>query len=103
MDLGPLLFSPAEQLGKLRADGLADIGPAWTSRALAIVGGAALLRGRNWARWLLVVWMLAHIGLSIFHSATELLTHSVIFAPLLYLLFRRAIEPYFHPETATPA
>jgi hypothetical protein len=102
-DLGPLLISPAEQLAKLKADGLADIGPAWTSRLLAIVGGAALLRGHNWARWLLVAWMLAHIGLSFFHSATELLTHGLIFAPLLYLLFRRAIEPFFHQGDAAAA
>lgn len=102
-DLGPFLISPMQQLTKLKADGLGDIGPAWTSRALAIVGGVALLGGRNWARWLLVAWMLGHIGLSLFHSAAELLTHLVIFAPLLYLLFRRAVEPFFDPDSASLA
>lgn len=100
-DVWPLLTGDAaQQLAKLKADGLADLGPAWTSRLLAILGGAGLLRGHNWARWLLVAWMVFHIGLSIFHSAAELLTHSVVFAPLLYLLFRRSSEPWFHGETA---
>jgi hypothetical protein len=100
-DVWPLLTADAaRQLAKLKADGLADLGPAWTSRLLAIVGGAGLLRGHNWARWLLVAWMVFHIGLSILHSVPQLLTHSVIFTPLLYLLFRRAAEPWFHGETA---
>jgi len=100
-DVWPLLTADAaQQLAKLKADGLADLGPAWTSRLLAIIGGAGLLRGHNWARWLLVAWMVFHIGLSIFHSVPELLTHSVVFTPLLYLLFRRSAEPWFHGETA---
>jgi hypothetical protein len=102
-DLWPLLTpDAANQLAKLKADGLADLGPAWTSRLLAVVGGAGLLGGHNWARWLLVVWMIFHMGLSVFHSLTELLVHSTIFAPILYLLFRRASDFYFHADTAAP-
>jgi len=101
-DLWPLLTAnAARQLAKLKADGLADLGPAWTSRLLAIVGGVGLLRGHNWARWLLVAWMAFHIGLSALHSSAALLTHAVIFAPLLYLLFRPTIEPYFRGEHAS--
>jgi len=100
-DVWPLLTpDAAQQLAKLKADGLADLGPAWTTRLLSVIGGAGLLRGHNWARWLLVAWMAFHIGLSLFHSLPELLTHAAIFAPLLYLLFRRSSEPYFHAETA---
>jgi hypothetical protein len=99
-DLWPLLTDASRQLAKLKADGLADLGPAWTSRLLAIVGGAGLLRGHNWARWLLVAWMVFHIGLSLLHSVPELLTHIAFFTPLLYLLFRRPLEPFFHRENA---
>jgi hypothetical protein len=96
-DLWPLLTADAgRQLAKLRADGLADLGPAWTSRLLAIAGGVGLYRGHNWARWLLVAWMVFHIGLSLFHSLPELLTHVIVFAPLLYLLFRRSTGAYLH-------
>jgi hypothetical protein len=102
-DLWPLLTADAaRQLAKLKADGLADLGPAWTSRALAVVGGIGLLRGRNWARWLLLAWMVFHIGLSVLHSAVQLLLHTAIFAPLTYLLFRRAIDPWFRPKDTAP-
>ena len=94
-DWWPLLTSQAaQQLAKLQADGLADLGPAWTSRLVAIIGGAGLLRGRNWARWVLVAWMAFHIGLSVLHTWLELLEHSVIFAPILYVLFRGQSSRY---------
>lgn len=100
-DIWPLLTpDAARQLAKLKADGLADIGPAWTSRLLAIVGGIALLHGHNWARWLLVAWMVFHIGLSALHSTTEVLLHAAFFLPLSYLMFRRSSEPWFHAEKA---
>jgi hypothetical protein len=94
-DWWPLVTSGAAQVAKLKADGLADIGPAWTSRLLAIVGGVWLLRGHNWARWLLVAWMAFHVGLSAFHSWVEVLTHTVIFLPILYFLFRDPSARYF--------
>jgi hypothetical protein len=99
-DLWPLFTDASRQLAKLKADGWADLGPAWTSRVLAIVGGVGLLGGRNWARWLLVAWMVFHIGLSVLHSWPELLVHCAFFAPILYLLFRRSMEPYFHGANA---
>jgi hypothetical protein len=102
-DLWPLLTpDAARQLAKLKADGVADLGPAWTSRLLAIVGGIALLRGRNWARWLLVAWMVFHIGRSALHSATEVVLHAAFFLPLSYLMFRRSSEPYFRAAKTTP-
>ncbi len=57
-------------------------------RLLAIVGGAFMLGGRNWARWLLTVWMVIHIVLSAFHSAAELAMHLLLFGIIGYLLFR---------------
>lgn len=102
-DLWPLLTArAAEHLARLKADGLADLGPAWTTRLLGVVGGVGLLHHRNWARWLLVAWMAFHMGISVMHSLTEVLLHAVIFAPLLYLMFRRSAAPYFRVEpTAT--
>jgi hypothetical protein len=100
-DWGPLLtVGAARQLAKLKADGLSDLGPAWISRILAVVGGGGLLRRHNWARWLLVAWMVFHVGLSVLHSLPELLLHAALFAPLLYLLFRPSSEPYFDAEKA---
>jgi hypothetical protein len=95
-DLWPLVTADAaRQLAKLKGDGWADLGPAWTSRVLAIIGGAALVRGHNWGRWLLAAWMVFHIVLSYLHEWTQLLVHVTIFVPILYLLFRRAAASYF--------
>ncbi|MGE0353618.1 MAG: hypothetical protein AB7I33_03385 [Gemmatimonadales bacterium] len=103
-DLWPLLTPDAgNHLARLKADGLAGLGPAWTLRVLAIAGGAGLLRGHNWARWLLGAWMILHVGLSLLHSWTELLAHIVIVSPILYLLFRHAAKPWFHRDAGAPA
>ena len=41
-------------------------------RLLAILSGVFMLRGCNWARWLLLVWIAYHVILSAFHSLSEL-------------------------------
>ncbi len=103
-DLWPLVTAHAgEQLVKLRADGWRDLAPAWSLRALAIVGGVALLYGRNWARWLLAAWMLAHVAISLAHSTAEVLMHLAIFTPLAFLLFRPAVDAFFHRSRAASA
>lgn len=64
-------------------------------RLLAILGGAFMLRGSNWARWLLVVWMGYHIVLSVLHSPLQLFVHSLLFAVILYFLFRPQASAFF--------
>ena len=64
-------------------------------RFLAILGGLFLLRGRNWARWLLLVWLAYHVILSAFHSMSELITHSLLFVVIAYFLFRPRVSAYF--------
>jgi hypothetical protein len=64
-------------------------------RMVAILAGAFMLRGANWARWLLVVWMAYHIVLSAFHSITELALHVLIFGVVGYFLFRPPSSAYF--------
>jgi hypothetical protein len=60
----------------------------------AIVGGIYLLRGANWARWLLAVWMALHVAISIGQPST-LLAHVVIFGFVAYLLFRPGASTHF--------
>src|SRR5436190_5188208 len=52
-------------------------------RLLAILCGVFLLRGSNWARWLLLVWIAYHVILSAFHSLSELIIHSLLFAVVI--------------------
>jgi hypothetical protein len=63
--------------------------------AAAIVAGVFMLRGRNWARWLALAWMAAHVVISALHMMHGLVIHSVVFVLIAYLLFRREAREYF--------
>jgi len=71
-------------------------------RILALLGGVFMLYGFNWARWLLVAWMGYHIILSVFHSRFQVLMHILIFAVLLYFLFRPRASAYFRGTNVEP-
>jgi hypothetical protein len=62
----------------------------------AIVGGIYVIRGQNWARWLLAVWMAFHVAISI-GQPKQLIAHIVIFGAITFVLFRPAAAQYFTP------
>jgi len=64
-------------------------------RLLAVIAGAFMLRGRNWARWLSIAWMAWHVGLSAFHSLSELIMHSVLLVVFAFFLFRPPASAWF--------
>src|SRR6266480_6584462 len=70
-------------------------------RLLAILCGVFMLRGSNWARWLLVVWLGYHVALSVLHAPFELVVHSLLFAAVLFFLFRAPASAYFRGATRT--
>lgn len=72
------------------------------SGLVAAVGGAFAIRGCNWARWLLVAWMGFHIILSVMHSASQFVVHAVVFAVILWFLFRPRATAYFRTANAVP-
>jgi hypothetical protein len=95
-DVLPLLGPDrADAFRGLAGEGLLGLTLIWGIRLLAVVGGVFVLRGCNWARWLLVAWMALHIGISLFHSPLEAAMHVVIFAGLAFLLFRPTASKYF--------
>lgn len=61
----------------------------------AIVAGAFMLRGQNWARWLALIWMAAHVAISAFHPRRELIMHSLLFVVIGFVLLRRQARQYF--------
>jgi hypothetical protein len=63
--------------------------------AAAIIAGAFMLRGHNWARWLALTWMAAHVAISVFHPMRELIVHCAMLVLIAYLLFRREAGKYF--------
>lgn len=71
-------------------------------RLTAIVSGVFMLRGRNWARWLAVVWIAYHVILSGFHSLNELAVHAVLLAASTYVLFRPGATKYFRGAKSEP-
>ena len=75
---------------------------AWVClvRIVAVLCGVFMLRGCNWARWLLVVWVGYHVILSAFHSPFEVVVHGVLFAVVVYFLFRPAASAYFRRQRA---
>jgi hypothetical protein len=64
-------------------------------RLIAVVGGAFVLQGRNWARWLLVVWTAYHVILSAYHSLSELVIHAILLAVVSWILLRPEASAYF--------
>jgi hypothetical protein len=60
----------------------------------ALVAGAFLFRGRNWARWLALVWMAFHVAIS-FPVVRQVVIHSMIFALIAWVLLRPDARRYF--------
>ncbi len=64
-------------------------------RMLAMVGGFFLLRGRGWARWLLLGWLAFHVVVAAFHSVSESLAHVVLLVAVGYYLLTPPASKYF--------
>lgn len=64
-------------------------------RLLAVVCGAFLLNGYNWARWGTVAWIGFHVVVSAFHSLPQFVIHCVFCAVIAWFLFRPDAERYF--------
>ena len=65
------------------------------SRIVEIICGVFMLYGRNWARWLLVAWLVFHVYVGALHSTVQLILHSLLFVVGLFFLFRRSASVYF--------
>jgi hypothetical protein len=89
---------------EFKAQGQFQYALVWISlvRLLAILAGLFMLRGRNWARWLLLVWIAFHVVLSAFHTLSELAMHGVLFAVVAYFLFRPKASAYFREPEREP-
>jgi hypothetical protein len=88
--------APAQRIAELTAHWMLHV-----ARLAAVLSGVFMLYGFNWARWLLVAWIVFHLILSVLHSPLQLLMHSVLFAIVLYFIFRPQASAYFR-GTSTP-
>jgi|SRR3984885_9502463 hypothetical protein len=62
----------------------------------ALLAGASMFRGRNWARWLALVWMAFHVAIS-FPVLRQVVIHSILLALIAWILFRPDARRYFTP------
>lgn len=62
---------------------------------LAALCGVFLWRGKEWARWLALAWMLFHVVLSAFHDAGEFAVHLAFLIVIGWALFRPEASRYF--------
>lgn len=60
----------------------------------ALIGGTFVLRGQNWARWLLAAWMALHVAISV-GKPFAFVAHLVIFGFIAFLLFRPPASAHF--------
>lgn len=63
---------------------------------LALVAGVYMVRGRNWARWLALVWITFHVAIS-FPVVRQVVTHSIVLALIAWALFRPDTQRFFKP------
>ena len=89
------VFGLAYHAGELSNPFQYDVLWVLVLRLLAIVGGVFVLTGASWARWLLLGWLAYHVMLSAWHSASELVVHSVLLAAIGYGLLRPQASAYF--------
>lgn len=68
--------------------------------ALAVVAGAFMLRGADWARWLTVLWMAFHVAITVLNAWQGFAFHVILFAGITFLLFRADARGWFRPGPA---
>ncbi len=101
-DVAPLLTSRAsEQWAALGAQWPSELGPAWGLRLLAIIAGVFVLRGANWARWVLVAWIAFHVAISA-SVPVALAVHALLGVVIAYVLFRPSASAYFRGTGVQP-
>lgn len=62
---------------------------------VAIVAGVFLLKGRNWARWLLLFWIAFHVIASALNSLSASAPHLLLLVAVAYFLFTPPDSRYF--------
>jgi hypothetical protein len=61
----------------------------------AIVAGIFLLKGRNWARWLVLMWLAFHVVVSALDSFSSSVPHFLLLIAVGYFLFTPPDSRYF--------
>jgi hypothetical protein len=63
---------------------------------VGIVAGVFLLKGARWARWLALVWVVAHVVAGALNSWADGLPHLVLLVAIGYFLLGPPTAAYYH-------
>jgi hypothetical protein len=69
---------------------------------VAIVCGAFMLPGHNWARWVALAWIAFHVALSAFRAFPEFAIHGLFCAAIAWILFWPEAARYFRHARIEP-
>jgi hypothetical protein len=70
------------------------------TEVVAILAGAFMLRGANWARWLALAWIGAHVGIAWLNGPQQALFHAIVCVGIGILLFRADARSFFRGKPA---
>lgn len=82
--------------GVSREKELIDAVVVFLSGIMALASGLFMWRGANWARWLCIIWLALHVVISLMHSTSQLIAHTVFLIVIGFFLFRPGVSEYFH-------
>jgi len=87
----------AAHFGEFQARDAFQFDALWIelTELVAILCGAFMLRGHNWARWIALAWIAFHVVLSAFHAFPEFAIHCLFCAVIAWFLFRPSAARYF--------
>jgi hypothetical protein len=98
----PKLPGAEEHIAEFRSQHPVQYALIYVGPILAVICGVFMLRGCNWARWLLVVWFGHNVVGNALHSPLRLLLPGLLFAAAVYFLFRPQATAYFRGTSAEP-
>jgi hypothetical protein len=67
-------------------------------RILAVVAGYFMLMGKNFARWIAILWIGLHVGISFYHDWQQVMMHAIFFVIITYFLTRPAANAFFKSD-----
>jgi hypothetical protein len=100
--LPPVDAAADQRLTEFRSQHPFQFALIYVSPILAVVCGVFMLRGCNWARWLLVVWFGHNAIGNILHSPARFFLPGFLFGVAVFFLFRPQATAYFRGTSAEP-
>jgi hypothetical protein len=91
----PIEAAVTQRIAEVTPARVAEFGWMLVVRSLAVVCGAFLLSGSNWARWLLIVWLAYHVVLGAMHSLFGFAVHLLLLVTIAYFLVKPAATEHF--------